>query len=482
VSETSRLRVGDPVPHASPFFDGRRVDLVAARGETLAFQVFHRGHRGNRGGGAVALQLSGSGVEVRGYDVAPAIARRGSTSGLYGPGHGAGAYPDVLTPAAEPSTNPALFEVAVARDAEPATVRGALLVDGLALPVELRVADAVLPPAAAHVWAYYDPRELVWANLGAGTIAAPSEHEQKCIATFRSYGVVLSVDLTPDAWPAREPLLGDLPYVPVRLPKEPAAAAPDVRAWIAATKGSGKLPFAIPIDEPRTPAARAKVKQLAAAVRAAGGGPGAFLFAVTAAPHPDLGGDIDLYVTPEARRADAFPRWTYNGTPPRAGSFVLDALSPGPRTWGWIGWRWRIPVWYVWDALYWHDRHNRRGAPLPGRAFDIARDSISFDDGEDHGNLDGVLALPGDDAEPCRPTLRLAAIRRGMQDRALIELAARCHPEATAELVDEMVPSALGDAPRRGPPAWPLDDAAWETARRALLQLASDPACAGSGR
>jgi hypothetical protein len=212
-------------------------------------------------------------------------------------------------------------------------------------------------------------------------------------------------------------------------------------------------------------------------VRAAGGGPSTFLYAVTAEPHPDFADVIDLYITLKPKRDDTFPRWTYNGAPPRAGSFLLDALSPGARTWGWIGARYNISVWYIWDALYWHDRHNRNGAPLPGRAFAID-DAISFDDGEDHGNLDGVLALPGDANQPCRPTLRLAAIRRGMQDRALIELAAKCHPEQTAQLVEQMVPRALGDVPGKrvpgeGKPSWPSDDAAWEAARRKLLDLAA---------
>lgn len=467
VSETLRLRVGDPVPGTSPFFDGTTVRLVAARGETLAFQVLHRND------GAATLQLAGDDLRVRGFDVAPAMVTRVSTAGIYGASHGVGAYPDVLRATDAPSTNPALFEIEVARDAAPGRRHGELVVGELVLPVELQIADVVLPAPAAHVWAYYDPRELVWAKLGTGTIEAPSEHERRCIAMFRRYGVVLSVDLTPAAWPARAPLLADLPFVPVRLPRDPVAAAADVRAWIDATRGTGKLPFAIPIDEPRRPDARAKVRALATAVRDAGGGPRTFLYAVTAKPHDDFAGMIDLYITLEAKRADTFPRWTYNGAPPRAGSLILDGPSPGPRTWGWIGWRWRIPVWYVWDALYWHDRHNRRGAPLPGRSFDIAHDSISFDDGEDHGNLDGVLALPGDDAMPCRPTLRLAAIRRGMQDRALIEAAARCDPMATSALVAELVPRALGDAPRNGRPAWPADDAAWELAREKLLALAT---------
>jgi hypothetical protein len=145
---------------------------------------------------------------------------------------------------------------------------------------------------------------------------------------------------------------------------------------------------------------------------------------------------------------------------------VLDAEPPGMRTWGWIAWRWQIPIWYVWDGLYWHDRHNRRGAPMPGRSLDPRADPVSFDDGEDHGNLDGVLALPG-----CRPTLRLAALRRGYQDHALLELAAACNRPAADELAAQLVPRALGDAGDR--PSWPSDEATWEAARQRLIELAS---------
>jgi hypothetical protein len=261
--------------------------------------------------------------------------------------------------------------------------------------------------------------------------------------------------------------------VPVWISDEPATAFDQVKAWIAVFRGTGAVPFAIPIDEPRTPDQRRKVRALADAVRAAGGGPASFRFAVTDAPDAAYGDAVDLYISPLAAHlaGDHVARWTYNGAPPRAGSMVLDAEPPGMRTWGWISWRWQIPIWYVWDALYWHDRHNRKATPLPTRALDARRDAVSFDDGEDHGNLDGVLALPG-----CQPTLRLAALRRGYQDRALLELAATCDPTAAAAVAAELVPRALGDAGGVGAPAWPSDEAAWEAARRRLLALAACPA------
>lgn len=121
--------------------------------------------------------------------------------------------------------------------------------------------------------------------------------------------------------------------------------------------------------------------------------------------------------------------WTYNGAPPHAGSFLLDGVSPGARTWGWIAWRWNISLWYVWDALYWHDRHNRNGLPLPGKPLMPAADPTSFNDGGD------------------RP--------------------------ATEALAARVVPRALGDAPKKSAQSWSADESDWERARRELIQLAT---------
>jgi len=454
LGESTRLRIGDPVPVSSPWFDGTRVALVAARGEILGLQVLHRG------GGPVALAFARGGVTVRGYAVDALTVRRPSTD-MYGGSHGAGRYADGLVPAAQPATDPAYFEIEVARDAAPGAVAGELTVAGRAIPVALTVAPVTLPPLPIKVWAYEDPRELAWAHAD----------EAACIARFRSHGVLLSPDVHLEDWPARKDRLAGLPGlddVPVWIDEDPAAAAAAVKRWIAIFAGTGQVPFAIPIDEPRTPARRQQLRALADAVRAAGGGPTAFRLAVTDDPQPVYGDAIDLYISPTAAHltGDRVVRWTYNGAPPRAGSMVLDAESPGMRTWGWIAWRWRIPIWYVWDAAYWHDRHNRRGAPLPGRALDPRVDAVSFDDGEDHGNLDGALALPG-----CQDTLRLAALRRGYQDHALLELAAACDRSAAEALAAQLVPRALGDAGATA--AWPADEAVWEAARRRLIELAS---------
>jgi hypothetical protein len=443
----SALRTADAT---TPWFDGAKVTLVAARGETLGIQVYHPA-------GAVALAIPGATVES--FAVRSLTVARPSTESLYGPGRGAGDYPDELVPAPAPDTNPAYFTISAA-----ASATGTLKLGARELPVELTIADVTLPATKPRVWAYYDPRELAWAHLGSGSLAKPSAEERACIAMFRAHGVLLSPDMPVEVWSARKDLV-DTPDIPAVIPGDPAAAGDAVRAWIDATKGTGQVPFAIPIDEPGAGQAT-EVKMLAGAVRAAGGGPTTFRYAVTADRSPTLG-DIDLWISLRARRGD----WAYNGAPPRAGSMTLDALSPGTRTWGWIAFRYDVPVWYAWDALYWHDRHRakRQHIALPDLPFD-RQDAISFDDGDDRGNLDGVLALPGDAAMPCHPTLRLEALRRGQQDRALLELAARCKPVETKALAEKLIPAALADA--GSSPAWPTDDAAFEVARRTLLDYA----------
>lgn len=433
VGESTRLRDGDPIPKRSPFFDGTKVTLVAAKGEVLGIQVLHRG------GGPVELELPGA----TGYEVRRAHVLHASTD-LYGGGRGAGDYADELIPAAVPATDPAYFTIAATDSAQ-----GELIVGGRHIPVALTVAPVTLPKRPLDVWAYYDARQL------GGTNDAPNDAERACIAMFADHGVLLSPDLPPSAWAARQALVSTH-WVPAVVEN-----ADDVRAWVA--QAPDREPFAIPIDEPRTPEARGKVVAFAKMVREAGGGK--FLYAVTDEPRPEYGDLVDLYISPKAAHltGDTHRRWTYNGKPPEAGAMVVDAVDPALRTWGWIAYRYRIPVWYVWDALYWHDRHNRKSQPP--RALDITRDSTSFDDGDDHGNLDGVLALPG-----CHPSLRLEALRRGYEDRALLQLAEKCHPAETAALAAKMIPRALGDA--KGEAAWPTDEAAWEAARQQLLALA----------
>src|SRR5437868_9138254 len=95
--ESTRLRITDPTPAASPWFDGSRITLVGARGEIVGLQILHRG------GGPVTLTFPGAAggsasaaVRVRGYAVEAFEVRRPSTE-MYGGSHGKGSYADGLS-------------------------------------------------------------------------------------------------------------------------------------------------------------------------------------------------------------------------------------------------------------------------------------------------------------------------------------------------------------------------------------------------
>jgi hypothetical protein len=473
VGESTRLRMEGPRPARTAWFDGERVSLVAARGETLGLQVIARDAQ------PTSLALGVEGVTVSAFEVDSFVVKTPSTA-MYGGSQGRGTYPDALRPVADiAKTTPAYFEVVVRAEAQPGTYAGELVAGARRVPVQLEILPLTLPPLGVGVWAYGDPRELVWADNPTGDPprAEPSPTELACIGMFRQHGVLLSPDIHPEWWAARKHLLREVRDVPVWIPRDMAGAVEATQFWVRELAGTGQVGFTIPVDEPRNTEKQQQVRMLAGAVRAAGGGPTTLRYTVTDDIRTDRYGDlVDLYISLYAKRADRVPRWTYNGAPPHAGSFLLDGASPGARTWGWIAWRWNIGLWYVWDALYWHDRHNRprvngTRAPLPGKPLDVNVDPISFDDGTDRGNLDGVLAFPVPGG--CQRTLRLAAIRRGMQDKQLLELASACDRTATEELAARMVPRALGDAPKGSRQSWPNDESVWENARRELLHLAS---------
>jgi len=430
VGESTKLRAAEALPATSAIFDGTTVRVRGARGEVLGVQVLRAATS------ATTVSLAVDGARVDGFAVALADVRRPSTM-MYGPSRGRGQYPDRLTPTEGPvpTTREAYFDLAIDRDGAPGLHRGTLTVGDAQLAVELTVDAYQLPDlgAAPRVWGYYDD------GMAGADAMAPM---------FRAHGVVVSPDVTPATWPARRAQLAGLPFVPVLLPRDSAGLARDVAWWARALAGTDQVPFAIPIDEPRSLLAQVAVRLRAREVRAAGGGPGRFLYAVTHAPTAILGDEIDVFIAPEPGAG----QWTYNGTPPAAGSMILDTDGVALRTWGWIGFRHELPLWYVWDALFWADRYHRGRDAAP---HDLLVDPVTFDDGEDHGNLDGVLAYPGG-----APSLRLKALRRGQQDRLLLDGLAACagRPAALAIV-----------APLVSPADWPVDESAWEAARRAVL-------------
>jgi hypothetical protein len=446
-TEGARLRWDDPLPAQTEIFDGARLHLRGVRGETIGVHVLRR----PSGTEEVSLELADEDIDVVAFAVDYGKVTKPSTS-MYGGSRGRGRYPDRLMPAEQPVMveRSVFFDVTISPTAQPGAHPGVLEVGEANIPVELTVidSDAIDIVSRPRAWAYYDAKELARAG------ATP---ELAYAALFHAHGVIASPELTLATYETRRALVAGLPYIPVLLPHDCAAIQAEVARWIELTRGTGQVPFAIPIDEPRHLVDQLRVRARAACVRAGGGGPDRFLYAVTHEPTWIMGEDVDVHISPFGGD------WTYNGTPPWAGAMVLDAADPGLRTWGWIAFRHDLPLWYVWDAFYVRDRYNQGRDQAP--AHDLVADPLTFDDGEDHGNLDGVLAYPG-----ALPSLRLKALRRGMQDRALLEQLVDCAGRPTADAIAaSLVPRSLGTAKRGERASWPTSDDAFEAARLTLL-------------
>jgi hypothetical protein len=315
------------------------------------------------------------------------------------------------------------------------------------------------------VWVFYAPRDVARVHgLPDGDGPALVDEEERYDALFRAHGAYLASDLPPARFEARRRFVHDVAYWPVAIDTtSDDTIAADVRRWTALFAGTGVTPFAIPVDEPHGVAERTRARHVAEVVGRSGGGAPRLLRAVTDAASPFYGDAMDVFVSPKSipPAAPQARLWTYNGKPPQAGSMVLDAEGAALRTWGWIAERYRVELWYAWEGLYFADRYNG-GGPT-----DVMHEAITFDErrhgGTDFGNGDGVLAYPGP-----LPSLRLKVLRRGLEDRLLLEeLAELGGADVARDIARRTIPAALGEAGGRA--TWPTTDAAWEHARGEVL-------------
>ena len=295
------------------------------------------------------------------------------------------------------------------------------------------------------------------------------DKERQYAELFRAHGAFLASDLAPARFLARRTFMHDVKYWPVAIDStSDEAIERDVHRWLDLFRDTGVTPFCVPVDEPRSDEAKQRARHVADVIGRAGGGRPLLLRAVTDAWSPGYGDAFDIYFSPanfpnpaRARRATGERFWTYNGRPPSAGSAILDTDGIALRTWGWIAERYDIELWYAWQGLYFSDRYNH-GGPT-----DVIHDALTFDErsrgGSDFGNGDGVLAYPGP-----RPSLRLKALRRGLQDRLLLRALAACGAAGSARrIAKRMMPRALGEA--RAKLGWSLAEPVWESARSELL-------------
>ena len=468
LGESTRLSESVPSPRTSALFDGKILHLRGARGETLGVSVRLSGRNARR----VRLALPST-ARVDGFSVRALEVKEPSTD-MYGPSQGAGRYPDVLTPVSDAQVTTdrlAYFDVAIADQAAPGRYEGELVVGEQRFPVLLEVSSARIELAREpFAWVFYLPREIAKAhNLPDDDAPALLARENAYHQLFRAHGAFLAADLPPERFEVRRRFVHDVAYWPVAIDiSSDQAIEQDVRRWLALFRDHSVTPFASPVDEPQTTEARLRARHIAEVIRRAGGGRPNLLCAVTDAWSPLYGDSMDVYLSPKNFPNPAATRvalgerfWTYNGRPPSAGSLILDTDGVALRTWGWIGERYDVPLWHAWEGLYFSDRYNRGGQS------DVLRAPLTFDErrrgGTDFGNGDGILAYPGP-----QPTLRLKALRRGLQDRLLLRELVKCGgADRARSIVHRMVPRALGEG--RGDASWSVDETVWENARLQVL-------------
>jgi hypothetical protein len=185
--------------------------------------------------------------------------------------------------------------------------------------------------------------------------------------------------------------------------------------------------------------------------------------------------------TTEAARSVGKQAWIYNGALPRTGTLMLDAEPRGLIADGWIAAAFAIERWFYWESIFWDDDNKGgRGAIDPF----VATETFHNADG-DTALGDGLLLYPGRQRDKLGaslgvprvlPSIRLKALRRGIQDAALIALAMRDAPDQTRRLVLGAVPAALDEASPSRPAFWEAPDATFTTARSALRALATTAA------
>jgi hypothetical protein len=169
--------------------------------------------------------------------------------------------------------------------------------------------------------------------------------------------------------------------------------------------------------------------------------------------------------------------WAYNGRLPRAGGANLDVPLPSLALNGWIAALHDVGRWFYWETVFWQD--GNRGGLGPRDPFASAE---TFHN--QHGDTslyDGLLLFPGrlDPAlgphdlgfDGVAPSLRLKALRRGIEDAGLLALAARAHPEQAHALARSIVRASLDEVPMEGSTRLVTDPHALALARGRLRAL-----------
>lgn len=516
------LRVPEDPARALPPspFPGKSVELFALRGETVAFQVVLAGSsEAPVPAHAVLSPFTGSSLEATpfvehflriertsGNDHRPDDSLAFTPSAKPRPAM-LGAFADPLVPGSDVvlqrGRRAALWvDVHVPESATPGLAESKLQVvsaRGVEAEVVVRVAVGAheMPFAAQPVMIYYEPealrrrmgglraepslRRLLHAHHAAGIrpvldekaleaeapyltgeaftkgagYTGPGEARGEGIVVLGSYG-----DLG-------EPKRDKVPLVE-RLHGRVKALDPRLETFLYAVDEECKSPW--PAEWKRL-LAESAAKELAVGATC-----GTDPLAHAADVVIQLPEDLDpSRVAPARERAKAV--WAYNGRRPYSGAPVVDVPSTDLVANGWIAARYGIPRWFYWEATSW----TSYGGGKVGGDTDpfVVAESFKNRDG-DHSNGDGILVYPATQIVPgmrsfgedtVYPSVRLKAIRRGIQDVGYVRLARASFPREADAIVARLVPRALREADGAAGPSWPDEPRPFHDARRELFEL-----------
>jgi hypothetical protein len=173
--------------------------------------------------------------------------------------------------------------------------------------------------------------------------------------------------------------------------------------------------------------------------------------------------------------------WIYNGQLPFSGAPALDVPLTSLTANGWIASLFDVDRWFYWETIFWND--GNRGGKGPRDVFTSAETFHNADG--DTSLYDGLLLYPGRMPEgtdlqrdEVYPSLRLKALRRGLEDGALLSLAAEVDARATYAIARRIVGHVLDEVKASDPSDIDLRPAAFAAARaelRALIAGSKEP-------